>query len=67
LPAGLQARLAREWARAAFFTALIERLEAERRELLRAGDDPTLGKIRQLNLLRGIGTNVTARRSPSGL
>jgi transposase len=57
LPAGLQARLAREWERAAFFTALIERLEAERRELLRAGDDPTLGKIRQLNLLRGIGTN----------
>jgi len=57
LPAGLQARLAREWERVAFFTALIERLEADRRELLRAGDDPTLGKIRQLNLLRGIGTN----------
>jgi len=57
LPAGLQARLAREWDRVAFFTALIERLEADRRELLRAGDDPTLGKIRQLNLLRGIGTN----------
>jgi len=57
LPAGLQARLAREWERVAFFTALIERLEADRRELLRAGDDPTLGKIRQLNLLRGIGMN----------
>ena len=57
LPAGLQARLAREGERVAFFTALIERLEADRRELLRAGDDPTLGKIRQLNLLRGIGTN----------
>jgi len=57
LPTGLQARLAREWERVAFGTGLIERLEAERRELLRAGDDPTLEKIRQLNLLRGIGTN----------
>jgi len=57
LPAGLQARLAREWERVAFGTALIERLEADRRELLREGDDPTLEKIRQLNLLRGIGTN----------
>jgi len=57
LPAGLKARLAREWERVTFCTVLIERLEAERRELLRDGDDPTLEKIRQLNLLRGIGTN----------
>jgi transposase len=57
LPTGLQARLAREWERVTFCTVLIERLEAERRELLRDGDDPTLEKIRQLNLLRGIGTN----------
>ena len=57
LPAGLQARLAREWERVTFCTLLIERLEAERRELLREGEDPTLEKVRQLNLLRGIGTN----------
>ena len=57
LPVGLKARLAREWERVTFCTVLIERLEAERRELLREGDDPTLEKIRQLNLLRGIGTN----------
>jgi len=57
LPTGLQARLAREWEQVAFDTARIERLEAERRELLRDGDDPTLEKIRQLNRLRGIGTN----------
>jgi len=57
LPAGLQARLAREWERVSFCTVLIERLEAERRELLREGDDPVLEKVRQLNLLRGIGTN----------
>jgi len=57
LPAGLQARLAREWERVTFCTLLIERLEAERRELLREGEDPTLEKVRQLNLLRGIGMN----------
>jgi transposase len=57
LPAGLQARLAREWERVAFYTALIERLEAERRELLRHAEDPTIEKVRQLNLLKGIGTN----------
>ena len=32
LPASLQARLAREWERVVFYTELIERLEAERRE-----------------------------------
>jgi transposase len=57
LPPGLRARLAREWERVRVCTTLIERLEAERRELLRQGDDPTLEKVRQLNLLRGIGTN----------
>ena len=57
LPAGLQARLAREWERVQFCTVLIERLEAERRELLREANDPVLQKVRQLNLLRGIGTN----------
>ena len=57
LPAGLQARLAREWERVQFCTLLIERLEAERRELLREADEPVLQKVRQLNRLRGIGTN----------
>jgi len=57
LPEGLRARLGREWERVVFCTALIERLEAERREILQRGKDPVLEKIRQLNLLRGIGTN----------
>jgi len=57
LPAGLQARLAREWERVVFFTSLIERLEAERRELFRTSPDPAVEKARQLNLLRGIGMN----------
>jgi transposase len=57
LPAGLRARLAREWERVQFYTGLIERLEAERRELLRHATDPAIEKARQLNLLRGIGVN----------
>jgi transposase len=57
LPAGLQTRLAREWERVAFSTALIEQLEMERREQLRYGTDPALEQVRQLNLLRGVGTN----------
>jgi transposase len=57
LPEGLRARLGREWERVAFYTALIERLEAERRELLRHGQDPVFEQVCQLNLLRGIGTN----------
>ena len=57
LPAGLRARLAREWERVAFYTDLIERLEAERRELFRHASDPAVEKARQLNLLRGIGMN----------
>ncbi len=57
LPAGLQARLAREWERVQFYTGLIERLEAERRELLREASDPVIEKALQLNCLRGIGVN----------
>jgi transposase len=57
LPAGLQARLAREWDRVVFYTELIERLEAERRERLREAKDPVIGKALQLNGLRGIGVN----------
>ena len=57
LPAGLRARLAREWARAQFYTNLVERLEAERRELLRKAEDPVIKKVLQLNHLKGIGVN----------
>ncbi len=57
LPAGLRARLAREWERVQFYAGLIERLEAERRELLREANDPVIDKVRQLNSLRGIGVN----------
>lgn len=57
LPAGLQQRLAREWERVEFYTGLIERLESERRELLRHAQDPAVEKARQLNLLKGIGVN----------
>lgn len=57
LPEALRARLGREWERVVFYTALIERLEAERRAILQRGEDPVLEKVRQLNLLRGIGTN----------
>jgi transposase len=57
LAAGLQARLSREWERVQFYTDLIERLEAERRELLREAKDPVIAKALQLNCLRGIGVN----------
>ncbi len=57
LPAGLRTRLAREWERVEFYSALIARLEAERRDLLRHRDDPAIAKVLQLNLLRGIGIN----------
>jgi transposase len=57
LPTALRARLAREWERVEFYTGLIEHLEGERRMLLRTGKDPAIEKIRQLNALRGIGTN----------
>jgi transposase len=57
LAAGLRARLAREWERVQFYADLIERLEAERRKLLREAKDPVIAKALQLNCLRGIGVN----------
>lgn len=57
LAGGLRARLAREWERAQFYTDLVERLEAERRELLRKAEDPVVEKVLQLNHLKGIGVN----------
>ena len=57
LPTGLQARLAREWERVAFYDGLVDRLEAERREQLRSSSDPVMQQVRQMNALRGIGIN----------
>jgi len=57
LPAGLRARLAREWERVAFYDGLVDRLEAERREQLRTASDPVMKQVRQMNTLRGIGIN----------
>jgi transposase len=57
LPEGLQARLAREWERVAFYDGLVDRLEAERRELVRTSTDPVVQQVAKLNALRGIGMN----------
>jgi transposase len=57
LAEGLQSRLVREWERVEFYTVLIERLEGERRDLLRDSTDPAVEKVRQLIHLKGIGTN----------
>jgi transposase len=57
LTEGLQARLVREWERVEFYRVLIERLEGERRVLLRDSTDPAVAKVRQLIHLKGIGTN----------
>ena len=57
LPAGLHARLNREWERVQFYTDLIGRLEKDRRELARHSEDPAVEKVRQLNQLKGIGVN----------
>jgi transposase len=57
LPPGLRSRLGREWERVVFYTGLIEHLEAERRALLRRGEDAAIEKVLQLNGLRGIGVN----------
>jgi transposase len=57
LPAGLRARLAREWAKVDLLTAQIHELEAERQAALRTAEDPVVERVRQLLRLRGIGTN----------
>jgi transposase len=57
LPPGLQARLRREWERIGSCTEMIQGLEAERREILRARPDPVIEKVLQLNTLQGIGIN----------
>jgi transposase len=56
LPPALRARLGREWQKVCFLTEQID-AEAERRELLRMSEEPVVEKVRQLNMLRGVGTN----------
>jgi len=57
LPQGLRSRLEREYARLQFVQQQIKELEAERAVLIRTSDDPSVGKVRQLLRLGGIGEN----------
>ncbi len=57
LPAGLRARLGREWAKVGLLTEQIHLLEATRRDALRTVADPMVDRVRQLLQLRGIGEN----------
>ncbi len=55
LPAGVHARLEREWARLTVVLAQRRTLVAERRTLLKTSDDPAVAMVRRLLALRGIG------------
>jgi hypothetical protein len=55
-PPTLQARLEREWQKVRCLTAQIKTLEAERREVLRTSAEPVIEQVRQLSILRWIGT-----------
>ncbi len=57
IPAGLQARLQLEFAGFQFTDGQIKTLEAQRRNLLRTSDDPSVELVRRLLRLRGIGEN----------
>lgn len=57
LPAGLRARVEREYACLEFAKEQVKELERERHELIRTLDDPSVEKVRQLLKLRGIGEN----------
>jgi transposase len=57
IPPGLQARLQQEFAGFQFTDGQIKALEAQRRELLRTSDDPSVELVRRLLRLRGIGEN----------
>jgi transposase len=57
LPAALLRRLKRAWQQVGFLTTHIQKLEAERRALLRHRTDPVIAQVRQLFTLRGIGIN----------
>ncbi len=55
LPAGLLARLKREWEHAEFLHGKIVELERERRQEIREGRSPAIEKVRQLMLLKAMG------------
>jgi transposase len=55
IPAGLQARLIREFARIELVNQHLQALEAERRQIIRTATDPQTEMIRCLLCLRGIG------------
>jgi transposase len=57
IPLGLQSRLQREFAGFQFVDGQIKALEAERRELLRTSEEPSVEQVRRLLRLRGIGEN----------
>jgi len=57
LPAGLRARLQREWAHAQFLHATILELERDRQKALKHDRGPAIEKVRQLLRLRGLGPN----------
>jgi transposase len=57
IPPGLQARLQQEFAGFQFTDGQIKTLEAQRRNLLRTSDDPSVELVRRLLRLRGIGEN----------
>ena len=57
LPAGMKARLKREWGHVEFLRSQIAVLEKERRYQLRESKEEDFIKIRQLMMLRGIGEN----------
>jgi transposase len=57
IPSGLQSRLQQEFAGFQFVDGQIKALQAQRRELLRTSEDPSVEQVRRLLRLRGIGEN----------
>ena len=57
LPAGLRARLQREWEHAQFLRAKITELEQARRQTIKCDRGQAVEKVRQLLRLRGVGPN----------
>jgi transposase len=57
LPRGLCARVEQEYAGLLFVQQQIKALEAERKQLIRQSDDPSVERVRRLMRLKGIGEN----------
>lgn len=57
LPSGLRARVEQEYANLQFVQQQIKALEAERKQLIRTSNDPSVEKVRWLMRLKGIGEN----------